>query len=234
MFPTLLARFDGASTPDLRIDDAVILRRLADRDPWLRFRKPRYQLHLIKDLALLLPPGPCRILDIGAGSGLIGEIIATLMPGKTVIGVDVAARALPGLRIPLVRFDGRQLPFPDRSFDCALFCNSLHHVPPPVRPALLREALRVTGGGSLVIKDHLVAAPLDRLRLWALDFLGNAPRGAMVSAEYLAAQQWDDLLSEVRCAGERLPVSAYRVGLWNWCFPSRLEACFRVRRAASV
>ena len=94
----------------------------------------------------------------------------------------------------------------------------------------MREALRVTGGGPLVIKDHVAATPLDALRLWILDVLGNAPRGAMISASYLGEPQWEALLRELGCTGDMLPVSAYRTGLWDWCFPSRLEICFRIDR----
>jgi len=225
-----LRRVERISRPGWLPEDALIMRHLAARDPWLRYRKPRYQLQMIKDLAGLLPAEGCRVLDVGAGSGLIGETIATLFPGKSVTGVDIATNALPNLRIPLVRFDGGRLPFADQSFGCALFCNVLHHVKPEVRTGLLHEALRVTGGGPLVIKDHLASAPLDGLRLWLLDVLGNAPRGAMISASYLGERQWEALLRELGCTGDMLPASAYRTGLGAWCFPNRLEICFRIDR----
>lgn len=226
MFAARLSRFD-TKRPGWLPDDAVIARHLAGCDRWLRYRKPRYQLQLIRDLAGLLPSGRCRVLDVGAGSGLIGAAIAAFFPGKSVVGVDIALDALKNLRIPLGRFDGRRLPFADHSFDCALFCNVLHHVRPDVRMGLLREALRVTGGGTLVVKDHLASAPLDGLRLWFLDFLGNAPRRSMISADYLDERQWETLLRETGCTGEILPVSAYRARLWDWCLPNRLEICFR-------
>jgi SAM-dependent methyltransferase len=225
-----LNRLDRRQHPSWLPDDAAIVRHLTGRDRWLRYRKPRYQLQLIKDLANLVPAGHCRLLDVGAGSGLVAETVAAFFPGKSVVGVDISSNALPTLRIPFVRFDGQRLPFADESFDCALFCNVLHHVKPQARTSLLREALRVTGGGPLVIKDHLASAPLDRLRLWFLDVLGNAPRGFMVSADYLGNLEWNQLLREVDCAGEILPVSAYRTGLSDRCFPSRLEICFRISR----
>jgi len=229
-FPAWLRRLHKGKRPFWLPEDAVIARYLADRDRWFRYRWPRYQLQMIKDLASLLPAGRCSILDIGAGSGLIGETIAALFPEKTVIGVDIASNALSTLRIPFVRFDGRRLPFADRSFDCALLCNMLHHVKPEVRTSLLGEALRITGGGPIVIKDHLVSAPLDRLRLWFLDVLGNAPRGFMVSATYLGELQWEQLLRELDCCGAILPGSGYRTGLWSWVFPNRLEICLRISR----
>jgi SAM-dependent methyltransferase len=227
---TRLGRLERGPRPTWLPEDAAIVRYLVDRDPWLRYREPHYQLQMIKDLAGLLPADRSRVLDVGAGSGLIGEAIAALFPGKSVTGVDIAPNPLANLRIPLVRYDGCRLPFANQSFDCALFCNVLHHVKPEVRTNLLREALRVTGGGPLLIKDHLSAAPLDGLRLWLLDVLGNAPRGAMISASYLAEPQWEGLLRELGCRGDRLPLSAYRTGFGAWCFPNRLEICLRIDR----
>jgi len=98
-------------------------------------------------------------------------------------------------------------------------------------PLVLREALRVTGGGPLLIKDHVAGAPLDRLRLWLLDVLGNAPRGFMIEATYLDHRQWEALLAELDCAGAILPLSQYRSGAWAWCFPNRLEICFRITQS---
>jgi len=233
--PSLLTLPGPVATPHWLPEDAAIVRYLRSRDARLRRFTPRYQVQLIKDLARIMPEGPARVLDIGAGSGLLGETITALFPGKSVIGVDIAPNALGTLRIPFVRFDGYRLPFADGSFDCALFSNVLHHVKPAVRGGLLREALRVTGGRGLVIKDHVARTALDHWRLWVLDVLGNARFSFMISAEYLDGAQWEALLREADCAGEALPVSAYRTGLWAWLFPNRLEACFRVaRRRASV
>ena len=223
-----LRRLEGNPPPGWLQDDTAVVRHLVERDSWLRYREPRYQLQMIKDVAGLLPAGRCRVLDVGAGSGLIGETIEVFFPGKTVTGVDIAPSALPNLRIPLVKFDGSRLPFADDSFDCALFCNVLHHVKPKVRAGLLREALRVTRGGPLVIKDHLSATPLDGFRLWLLDVMGNALRGAMISANYLGEPQWEALLRELQCRGAVLPVAGYRSGVADWCFPNRLEICFRI------
>ncbi|HXZ93725.1 MAG TPA: class I SAM-dependent methyltransferase [Burkholderiales bacterium] len=214
--------------------EAAVLEHFVRRDPLCRYRKPRYQIEMILDLAALLPAGSCRLIDIGAGSGLIGEAIASLLPGKSVTGVDVVERTDADLAIPFARFDGRRLPFRDHSFDCALFCNVLHHVKPEERIGLLREALRVTGGGPIVVKDHLASRALDGFRLWLLDFVGNAPRGAMVAADYLGARDWENLLHDLDCAGEILPVARYRRSIWAWCLPNRLEICFRARPRTSL
>jgi SAM-dependent methyltransferase len=211
--------------------DAEIIRQLAAHQPLYRFHKPRYQLQLLKDLALLLPAGPCRVLDVGAGSGLVAEMIAALFPGKTVVAVDVTRRILPTVGVPFRRFDGQVLPFDDHSFDCALLCNVLHHVRPGQRRGLLTQALRVTGGGPLVIKDHLAESRLDHLKLAWLDVVGNAPFGGMMRAQYLSGSAWNELIAGLACTGEVLPGSLYRSGLFGLTFANRLEVCLRVRSA---
>jgi SAM-dependent methyltransferase len=206
---------------------------LARHQPAYRYRRPRYQVRLLKDLALLMPAGDCRVLDVGAGNGLIGEAIAEFLPGKSVTGVDVAPRLLPTVRFPCAAYDGVNLPFADGAFDCALFCNVLHHVEPASRARLVREALRVTGGGPVIVKDHLARSALDRLRLAALDFVGNLPFGGMVRAEYLAERDWTRLLGELGCSRQALPASSYRSGLSALCFPNRLEVCFSIEQSRS-
>lgn len=206
---------------------------LAKRQALYRYRTPRYLVRVLGDLARLMPAGASRLLDIGAGSGLLGEAIQALFPGTQVTAVDTQQRALPRLRIAFAAFDGRRLPFADAAFDAALLCNVVHHVRPRERLALLREALRVTGGGPLLIKDHLARGALDRVRLGCLDVVGNLPFGGMLSAHYLGPADWAALLAQLRCSGLLLPAAAYRSGLPALCFPNRLEVCFSVVQEAS-
>lgn len=219
--------------PLLLPPDARVAEFLARHQPAYRYRRPRYQLQLLKDLATLMPAGECRVLDVGAGNGLIGEALMEFLPGKSVTGVDVAPRLLPSVRFACAAYDGVNLPFADGAFDCALFCNVLHHVHPASRGRLLREALRVTGGGPVLVKDHLARSTFDRLRLAVLDLVGNLPFGGMVRAEYLAERDWSRLLGELGCSRHALPASSYRSGLSALCFPNRLEVCFSATQSRS-
>ena len=206
----------------------VVADWIAARQPIYRWRKPRYIVRMLSDIAALLPEGPCRLLDIGAGSGLVGEAIAAMVPHKSVVGIDVERRLLPNLRIPFLRYDGHRLPFVDGAFDCALFCNVLHHVSPASRHALVAEALRVTRGGPLIIKDHLAASRLDHLRLAWLDLLGNVPFSGMVSARYLNATEWAQLAETAGCRSETFVGTGYRTAVSSWLLPNRLEVCVRL------
>ncbi|HEY2336838.1 MAG TPA: class I SAM-dependent methyltransferase [Burkholderiales bacterium] len=211
--------------------DAELERALAARQPVYRWRRPRYLLRQLKDLAALMPEGPCRVIDVGAGSGLVGETIARFFPGKHVTAIDVVDRFLPGLGVAHSTFDGRRIPHGDGAFDCAIFSNVLHHVPLAARAPLLAETVRVTGGRCIVIKDHLAASALDHARLAALDFIGNLPFGGMVWARYLTDAQWRALFDAARCDAERVVGPRYRSGAMGAAFPNRLEVLFRLRSA---
>ena len=205
----------------------VIQRFLASHQSIYSFRKPGYQIQFLADLARLLPNSVSTILDIGAGSGLMGQTITSLFPHKAVVGVDVNDRFLSTLSIPHAIFGGTQLPFENAAFDGVLLCNVLHHVPVGHRTPLLQEALRVAGGGPLLIKDHLAEGWLARPQLTLLDWIGNVPFGGMVKASYLDAHQWIELFRELDCDVETITNSPYRKGLWKSLFPNKLEIFFR-------
>ena len=86
-----------------------------------------------------------------------------------------------------VLFDGRHLPFPDRSFELAYSIDVLHHCDDP--QASLREMLRCTAR-LLVIKDHTYRTPFGRLTLSILDELGNRRFGIPSLYHFQRAWQW--------------------------------------------
>jgi hypothetical protein len=65
----------------------------------------------------------------------------------------------PALPMPLA------LPYPDKSFDCSLITDAYEHVPPEMRPGILREILRVTDGLVLVAapQQNEIVSRFDRL-----------------------------------------------------------------------
>jgi SAM-dependent methyltransferase len=134
-------------------DDAVAA--LADRLT-TRAADPSQQ-RLWADFLARAEVGGHRVLEVGCGTGVITGLLDALPGVREVVGVDpsvgLVARArqtAPDLRFEVA--DGRDLPFPDHSFDTVVFATTLCHVPQP--ELALREAWRVlTPSGRLLVYD---------------------------------------------------------------------------------
>ncbi|MGX9889818.1 class I SAM-dependent methyltransferase [Streptomyces sp. NPDC002276] len=100
---------------------------------------------------LLLPQGPCVILDIACGTGIVTERL--LRPERTVVGVDRSPGmlSLTGRRIPggVVRGDATRLPFAPDAVDAVVIVWLLHLLPDPA--PVLAEAARVLRPGGVLI-----------------------------------------------------------------------------------
>ena len=210
--------------------DAITLDRVAasltPHLPVYRWRKPAYQTQMLASLRAQWNPAHRRLLDIGGGTGVIANAVAELFGVEHVVSVDVEDRFLTGLAIETRVYDGQALPFEDAAFDAAMFNNVIHHVPPAVRAALLRECRRVAPG-ALYIKDHLAASPLDHARLAALDWIGNVPFSGMLKADYLTEADWRTLAAEAGYVIQDWRSDAYRSGPMAALFPNRLEISMR-------
>jgi ubiquinone/menaquinone biosynthesis C-methylase UbiE len=90
-----------------------------------------------------------RIIDIGAGKGLLAQEMAQRFNARVTM-VDVASYNQTNL--PLSVCDSRALAFTDNSFDYALLSFVLHHSQNP--DFILREALRVAHQ-VIVIENHV-------------------------------------------------------------------------------
>lgn len=200
-----------------------------ERLPIHKYLRPHYKLRLLEAIARLLPVGAGRILDLGAGDGLMASAIQEFFPLQCIRGVDVVNRMNPASTIDFQTYDGEHLPFADGEFNIVLTCNVLHHVPPVGRKALLLEMLRVSKG-TLIIKDHLVYGPISRKSLSFADWVGNAPFGGMVEADYLDANQWTALNESVGLQLEVFDHLGIQRGVRNLVFPDRNEIMLRLRK----
>jgi len=138
---------------------------------------------LARHLAELLPPG--TVLDVGCGDGTIDTLIGGLRKDVSISGVDILVR--PSAKIPVTGFNGSELPFPDKSFDAALFVDVLHHTSDP--NILLREAVRVART-AVVIKDHTADSAVSYPILRLMDWVGNAHHGVVLPYNYWNSSQW--------------------------------------------
>ncbi|HEX2017804.1 MAG TPA: class I SAM-dependent methyltransferase [Aurantimonas sp.] len=103
------------------------------------------------------------VLDIGAGAGMLARALSAR--GHDVTGIDPNAAAIERARrdVPEARFEvggAEALPFPDGSFDAAVFLNSLHHVPADLMARALAESARVTRpDGPIFVVEPLAEGP---------------------------------------------------------------------------
>ena len=210
------------------VDPRELQAVLAPHLAMYRNKRPGYQAQMLSSLGELWQGRHERLLDVGGGTGVIGEAIAQLFPVGEVQAIDLVDRFCPTLSIRTARYDGQHIPFDTGTFDAATLNNVLHHVPVAARADLLREIRRVVAG-PLYVKDHVQRGLLDRWRLTALDAIGNIPFGGMLWACYLSAEDWQDLTRE---AGYRIAAHAaprrYRRGPYALVFPNRLEMTMRL------
>ena len=108
--------------PDWLPRDEDIIERLGSHQTLYRFRKPRYQLQLLKDLAAILDPATAGS-STSTRIDLVAKVVASMFPGKTVTAIDMTNRVQPTVRGPQ-KFAGQIAPFERGSFDCALFATS--------------------------------------------------------------------------------------------------------------
>lgn len=119
-------------------------------------------------------PGKIAALDIGSGVGLVDKLTAPIF--KSLTGVDVEEGVVkkakinnPGINYIL--YDGKNLPFEDRSFDLAFAINVMHHVPPELWQNFCNEMFRVLKpGGIAAVFEHNPANPLTRKVVRDCDF----------------------------------------------------------------
>lgn len=108
------------------------------------------------DQARRFLPGTGTVLEIGAGPGWQARALAA--GGVRVVAIDVAASRYPPVW-PVLRYDGRRLPFRDGCFDAVFSSNVLEHVRD--LPALLAETARVLKPGGRCV--HVLPTPAWRL-----------------------------------------------------------------------
>lgn len=89
-----------------------------------------------------------NIIDIGGGGGWISQELQKRKKTKNLI-LDVIS--LNQTDLPLIIYDGKNIPFEDNAFDTALLVCVLHHCQDPVR--VLEEAKRVVKNRIIVVEN---------------------------------------------------------------------------------
>ena len=185
---------------------------------------PRRTEVLVKHLTRLLSKTG-NILDIGSGDGLIAKKIITNNPELKITCVDILERRYGYL--PIVLFDGVHIPYPDKSFDCVMLVDVIHHT--TSQRKLLKEAARVSKK-YLLIKDHYADSYLKCTLLRCLDWVGNKAHGISLPYSFLSRAQWQEIWRKLGLEQElelrRLNIYPFpfnRLIEWPWNFIVKLR-----------
>lgn len=156
---------------DGEVDPAAAEESLADIERVHRLLggRPIVRRHLLPLLLAVPSPRPV-LLDLGAGSGHVGRLLAAELArrGRTLVTVDLD-RQLLHARLSAkgrsVAADALRLPFADRSVDVVSSTLFLHHLDAPGVAALLAESARVArhAVSALDLTRHRVPLAVNAL-----------------------------------------------------------------------
>ncbi len=137
-----------------------------------------------------------HVLEVGGGNGFQASILASW--GCHVSSIDISkskARPLHS-HFPVQVYDGRHVPFPDRTFDAVFSSNVLEHV--PHLPEVLDEISRVVKKEGIAV--HIL--PSSSWRFWTsvslypylvkhlFEVRGSSPTSDQHSADSTRSRDW--------------------------------------------
>jgi len=151
-----------------------LLKRIHDSAwAWDLFQGPVYNRLIFKAAAdyfdavirLAGKGAPARILDVGAGEGVVSLRLATANPDAAVVGIDYALMQVRAanrlkkkeqvLNCTFQQGNAMALPFPEASFDRVVSVNSIKHWPDPARGlSEIRRVLRPRGQAFISEADR--------------------------------------------------------------------------------
>lgn len=132
-----------------------------------------------------------KILDLGCGSGIVGETFQEFFQAD-LFGVDIKDRRI--YPIPFKLIDGKNLPFPENSFDVVLINYVLHHSRDPL--ALLNEAKRVTRD-KIIIYEDLAEGCLSKLVCWLHGISFDRLFGNPTKTSFNSEKGWGKIFKEL-------------------------------------
>jgi 2-polyprenyl-3-methyl-5-hydroxy-6-metoxy-1,4-benzoquinol methylase len=136
-----------------------------------------------------LPIADMNVLEVGAGFGwLLEKLSAT---GSQCFGTEIVAEPFhtlsPSLRSRLILADGKQLPFPDKSFDLVVCMEVIEHV---LNPRLVLDEL------ARVSRQYVVLSCPNYLNLYFFIRVAAA-LGLPSASRYINRQQIDRFTTSV-------------------------------------
>jgi tRNA (cmo5U34)-methyltransferase len=137
-----------------------------------------------------------RVLDLGAGTGLLAGLIARAVPGTELILVDaapamlaVAERRLTGVAHRVHVADLTD-PLPDDGYHAIVSALAIHHLDDPAKRDLYRRVAAALAPGGIFVNAEQVAGPTPELdRRYDVEWLAAIRALGSDDAEIVAARE---------------------------------------------
>ena len=129
-----------------------------------------------------------KVLDIGAGNGVIAKVINKKADVTLVDVIDYNQTDL-----TLIIYNGKTLPFPDNHFDTSLLVAVLHHTEYPEE--LLKEAKRVSK--RLIIVEEVYTTRFGKLFLSLWDWFFNIATKAPLYFNFHSKKEWNQIFNRL-------------------------------------
>lgn len=205
----------SANEPDASVSQAV-----PDRSHYVGGYAGRWRIHsYAHQIETALALQPRKVLEVGVGAGLVAAALRA-------VGVQVATLDVEHSLEPDLFGSVKDIPAEDKSFDVALCCQVLEHLPFEQFAAALGELRRVTRTGMVLslpdcTRCYYVRAQLPLLRQRRIALNVPRIRPAMITEEYF---QSTGHFWEVGIAGFPLKLVQQRLIESGW----RIERTWRV------
>lgn len=123
------------------------------------------------EMAGLALSSPARVLDLGAGTGLLSRILVTAYPQTELVLVDASAAMLREARRSLdalgrrceERVQDLRSDLPPGPFDAVVSALAIHHLTDVEKQALYRRVFGALRSGGVFVNADQVAGPTGRL-----------------------------------------------------------------------
>jgi ubiquinone/menaquinone biosynthesis C-methylase UbiE len=154
---------------------------------WLYERAAK---EMCSDCEDFIKPGS-KLLDLGCGSGIVGKKFQDYFKSQ-LIGIDIQNNLIE--KIPFQIFDGKNIPFPEKSFDVVLINYVLHHTLNPA--VLLKETKRVAK--KIIVYEDLPEGFLSKLicRIHGITF-ANFFQKDKNFGNFQKEKEWEKIFQEL-------------------------------------